>query len=138
MANGYHHNKKLNTRKLENDYVRTTDSQMQYKKKKKIALRRRLLVFAVFAMTVIISLISMNISQNARLEEKLDQKDQVLAELEEVKEQQQMLILQIAKLEDDEYIAKLARKEYFLSEDGEIIFTIPKDEKKRKEKENDN
>ena len=80
----------------------------------------------------------MNISQNARLEEKLDQKDQVLAELEEVKEQQQMLILQIAKLEDDEYIAKLARKEYFLSEDGEIIFTIPKDEKKRKEKENDN
>ncbi|RKJ59809.1 septum formation initiator, partial [Butyricicoccus sp. 1XD8-22] len=43
------------------------------------------------------------------------------------KEQQEMLNLQIAKLEDDEYLAKLARKEYFLSEEGEIIFTIPKD-----------
>lgn len=135
MAKGYQQNKQLNTRKLENDYVRTTDSQMQHLKKKKVAFRRRMLVFTVFALTVMISLISMNISQNARLEEKQAQKEKVLAELKAVKEKQQMLNLQIAKLEDDEYIAKLARKEYFLSEDGEIIFTIPKEDKKQDEKE---
>ena len=57
----------------------------------------------------------------------------MLAELQEVKEQQEMLNLQIAKLEDDEYIAKLARKEYFLSDEGEIIFTIPSDEENEDE-----
>ena len=36
-----------------------------------------------------------------------------------------MLKLQISKLNDDEYIGKLLRKEYFLSEEGEIIFTLP-------------
>ena len=32
---------------------------------------------------------------------------------------------QVIKLNDDDYIAKLARKEYFLSESDEIIFTLP-------------
>ncbi len=41
-----------------------------------------------------------------------------------------MLKSQIIKLNDDEYIAKLARKEYFLSEDNEIIFAIPENDKK--------
>ena len=70
------------------------------------------------------------INQNARLAEKEEEKRQVQEQLATVKEQQEMLKLQITKLEDDDYIAKLARKEYFLSEDGEIIFTIPKGNKK--------
>jgi len=47
-----------------------------------------------------------------------------------------MLEEEIVKLNDDEYISKLARKDYFLSENGEVIFNIPenkdKDEKKEK------
>ena len=39
---------------------------------------------------------------------------------------------EIVKLNDDDYIAKLARKEYFLSDDNEIIFTLPEKRKKRK------
>lgn len=42
-----------------------------------------------------------------------------------------MLNLQITQLEDDEYIAKLLRKEYFLSEEGDIIFVIPEKEDKK-------
>ena len=42
---------------------------------------------------------------------------------------------EIVKLNDDEYIGKLARKEYFLSDDNEIIFTLPeKKDKEEKEK----
>ena len=70
------------------------------------------------------------LNQNARLAEKEEEKRQVQDELATVKEQQEMLKLQIMKLEDDDYISKLARKEYFLSEDGEIIFTIPKGDTK--------
>ncbi len=39
------------------------------------------------------------------------------------------------KLNDDDYIAKLARKEYFLSEKNEIIFSIPENKKKTDEQD---
>ncbi|SQC50577.1 Septum formation initiator [Listeria newyorkensis] len=42
----------------------------------------------------------------------------------------------INKLHDDDYIAKLARSEYFLSEKGEIIFNIPDENDKKKESSN--
>ena len=34
---------------------------------------------------------------------------------------------QATLLKDDEYVAKLARSRYYLSKDGEIIFSIPED-----------
>ena len=52
-----------------------------------------------------------------------------------MKEEQDTLNLKIKQLQDDEYIAKLLRKEYYLSEKGEIIFIIPdKEDKKTTEK----
>lgn len=127
-----------NIRKIENDYVRTADLQMEKLTKRKIGLRRRLTTFFIIASVVIVSLISTLYNQNQRLSEKEAEKEKMLAELQEMKEEQERLKLQIKKLEDDEYIAKLARKEYFLSDDGEIIFNIPKDERdKDKDKEED-
>lgn len=34
---------------------------------------------------------------------------------------------QATLLKDDEYVAKLARSRYYLSKDGEIIFSVPED-----------
>ena len=114
---------------LDNDYVRSNANlvkQKQIKQRQKILSRRRLAVFFVVAVAVFTVLVSTMLNQKARLAEKEAQKTKVQEELIAVQEQKQMLELQIAKLQDDEYIAKLARKEYFLSEEGEIIFTIPK------------
>lgn len=121
-----------NVRTLQNDYVRSSDNKAKYSMEQKIRFRRRMVVFCLGASAILVFLVSTYLSQNIRLQEKQQQKQEILAELKEVKDQQEMLNLQIAKLEDDEYIAKLARKEYFLSDEGEIIFTIPTDE------ENDN
>ena len=121
-----------NVRTLENDYVRSTDNKTQYSKKQKVRIRRRLVFFGLVASFILVFLISTTFSQNKRLAEKQQHKEEVLTQLDEIKEQQDLLSLQIAKLEDDDYIAKLARKEYFLSDDGEIIFTIPGDEEKSK------
>ena len=128
-----------NVRTLENDYVRSTETHVQYSKKQKVRIRRRILVFGLLASIILVFLVSMSFTQNKRLAEKQQQREKVVAELAEVKEQQEFLNLQIAKLEDDEYIAKLARKEYFLSDDGEIIFTIPENiEKDKKSDKNSN
>ena len=55
--------------------------------------------------------------------------EETLAKLER---KQTMLENEIVKLNDDDYIAKLARSEYFLSDKGEIIFNIPEPEKERR------
>jgi cell division protein DivIC len=69
------------------------------------------------------------ISQSSTLDKKVAQKRQLEQEMTQLKKQQQMLKEDIVKLNDDEYLAKLARKEYFFSETGEIIFNIPEENK---------
>ena len=44
-----------------------------------------------------------------------------------VKEQQKILLQQVELLQKDDYVAKLARSEYYLSKSGEIIFNTPDD-----------
>lgn len=135
MAEGYRH-RSTNVNKIENDYVRNADLHREKLARQRIGLRRRLAVFFIIASVVVISLVSTIFNQNERLAQKEAEKEKVLEQLEEIKKEQSLLKMEIKKLEDDEYVAKLARKEYFLSEDGEIIFTIPKEDKIDK-KEND-
>ena len=69
--------------------------------------------------------------------DKKDEKEQVQQELVSLEKEESLLKDEIVKLNDDDYIGKLARKEYFLSDDNEIIFTLPeKKDKEEEEKEN--
>ncbi|MDI2585689.1 MULTISPECIES: septum formation initiator family protein [unclassified Psychrobacillus] len=110
---------------INTDYVRSIERQENRKKAKKVRLFRRLAVFGIMSLALVGFLITTLINSNQALEEKQLQKEKVSEELAKVQEEQEMLKLQISKLNDDEYIGKLLRKEYFLSEEGEIIFTLP-------------
>ena len=58
----------------------------------------------------------------------LDQKiERAKAEKEVAEKQKESLTQQVELLQSDEYIAKLARSEYYLSKTGEIIFSTPND-----------
>jgi len=115
---------------INTDYVRSVQRQETHKKSKKIRLYKRLSVFGVLSVIIIGFFVSTLINSKSTLEEKKIQKEQVVEELAKVQEEQEILKLQISKLNDDEYIGKLLRKEYFLSEEGEIIFTLPDKEGK--------
>lgn len=127
-----------NVQPLNNDYVRSNpQARAQIKEKIAVRRRRRLAIFFIFATLVIAGLIKTNMVQSERLAAKEESKAAVTAQLDEAMQRQELLNLQIAKLEDDEYIAKLARKEFFLSEEGEIIFTIPNTSKKGKDEKSE-
>ena len=79
-------------------------------------------------------MISTIISQNFALANKTDEKEQLKKELVTLEKDEVLLKEEIVKLNDDEYIAMLARKEYFLSNDNEIIFTLPEAENQEKVK----
>lgn len=44
---------------------------------------------------------------------------------EVVKEEQSTLQVQVQQLQNEEYVAKLARSEYLLAKNGEILFVLP-------------
>ncbi|MFF2755657.1 septum formation initiator family protein [Psychrobacillus sp. NPDC058041] len=115
---------------INTDYVRSIERQENRNKAKKVRLFRRLSIFGIMSVVIIGILISTLLSSNNALAEKRKKKEQVTEELAKVQEEQELLKLQISKLNDDEYIGKLLRRDYFLSEEGEIIFTLPESKEK--------
>ena len=131
-------NRKKILHKLNNDNIDAANREAKKLAKMRAARNRRLAAFFVIALFVIGFLGKTLMNLNERLEEKQQILKEREEELVEAIETQELLKLQIAKLDDDEYIAKLARKEYFLSEQGEIIFTIPdKSKNNNSNKDND-
>jgi cell division protein DivIC len=120
-----------NVSKMETTYVKQQEYAEIASARKKKLLLRRLSLFFVFACFISYLLISNNISQTAQLKAKMAQKKHLESQLTDLKHQQSILKQNIANLNDDDYIAKLARKEYFFSDKNEIIFNIP-DNKKEK------
>ena len=115
--------------KIQTTYVKQQEYAEIASARKKKLLVRRLSMFLVAVGILSYLMISSSISQAASLNAKMAQKKQLNHELTELKVQQDILNENIIKLNDDDYIAKLARKEYFFSNKGEIIFNIPEDNK---------
>lgn len=121
--------RKKNIARIENQYVQQREKAGIAETRKRKLLFRRLAVFALFASVISYLMISTFISQTAALEKKQEDKAQLEQKLANLQKKQEILDEEIVKLNDDEYIAKLARKEYFLSEKNEIIFNLPKEKK---------
>lgn len=120
-----------NVSKIQTTYVAQQEyAEIASARKRKLVIRR-LSMFLVLASVLSYLMISSFLSQSTKLEAKIAQKKQVDRQLADLKKERDILKENIIKLNDDDYIAKLARKEYFFSEKNEIIFNIP-DEKKEK------
>jgi cell division protein DivIC len=113
--------------KIQTSYVQQQEYAEIASARKRKLLLRRLSLFLVFAAVISYLMISSFISQSSTLEAKLAQKNQLDQELAEIKKHQEILKEDIVKLNDDEYIAKFARKEFFFSEQGEVIFSMPEE-----------
>jgi len=120
-----------NFTKLDNDYVRNTDRAINRKQQARKRKMRRIVFFAIVPVIIIALLLNVLLQQNETLAAKEKSKEEANRHLTELKEEQETLNLKIKQLQDDEYIAKLLRKEYYLSEKGEIIFIIPDKEDKK-------
>jgi cell division protein DivIC len=120
-----------NISKLQTQYAIQQESMEVSTKKKRQLLYRRLTAFFVMAGVISFFMISTYLSQLSALEEKETEKKQLEKQLSGLEKKKQILEEEIIKLNDDEYIAKLARKEYFLSEKNEIIFNLPQKEEEK-------
>ena len=114
-----------NVTKMDNKYVRQKEERKQARRKATFYVKRRMFLLAVLTVIILSGLIMSTVAKKNELAERKKIELEVTEQLKEVQQDQEILKTQVKKLEDDEYILKLARKEYFLSEEGEIIFTMP-------------
>ena len=97
----------------------------------KVAVWKRVAVWHSLLMAVVIAIAGSLILQ---IVGQMNQASKIEAQIVEakkeeakVKEQQKSLLQQVELLQKDDYVAKLARSEYYLSKSGEIIFNTPDD-----------
>ncbi|MBS4193415.1 septum formation initiator family protein [Bacillus sp. FJAT-49705] len=120
--------------KIQTSYAVQQEAAEINKGRKRKLLFRRLAIFFIGAAFISFLMISTLVSQSAALEEKNEEKKQLKNELASLQKKEVELEEEIVKLNDDEYIAKLARKDYFLSEENETIFKLPEEKEEKKEK----
>lgn len=124
-----------NVTEIKNEYVHTLQQQKDLKSARKVRLYRRLAVLAVIVVVSFGILTNLFFGQKKVLAAKEKERQVLLATLAEQEETYAMLTKQLEKLNDDTYIAKLARQEYFLSDEHEIIFSIPKKDERSQKKD---
>ncbi|MFK7681803.1 FtsB family cell division protein [Priestia megaterium] len=119
--------RKKKVAKLKTDYSHKQEQIKQNTDRKRIGLIRRLTVFGVLALIIGGLMVSALITQTSAIENKKAEKVKLEQQLTKLQSKQKQLKGEIVKLNDDDYIKKIARRDYFLSEDGEIIFNVKKD-----------
>ncbi|MBS4175761.1 septum formation initiator family protein [Bacillus sp. FJAT-49736] len=120
---------------MQNAYTKQQMMKEKVLARRKKLLFRRLIAFSFIALASVYLLVSTLITRNHQLAVKQEEKAKLTKSLAELRKEKSYLQDEVVKLNDDNYIAKLARSEYFLSEKGEIIFNIPEDKKKDDDKD---
>ena len=80
------------------------------------------MVFGAVVLLSAIVIVSSLWSQTSDISAKQEKKEDLLKQLEQLEAKKSDLKDEIVKLKDEDYVAELARKDYYLSKDGEIIF----------------
>lgn len=119
---------------LDNEYTQSQNKQKKTVNKTRQVIRKRLTLFGGVLLLIIVIMIIMLFLQKNRNDELVQERKEKAVTYEKLQDKEIELKEQIKRLNDKEYIEKLARSEYFLSNDGEIIFKLPED---KKDAEND-
>ncbi|WP_414042107.1 FtsB family cell division protein [Macrococcus sp. EM39E] len=121
--------KKIRT--IENEYTKEQAKKHRVNIKSSNIVRKRMAVFGGILLAILLFLTVLLLFQmNTNRELKQEQASQAV-ELEKLKDKEIALKERLKQLNSKEYIEKIARSEYFLSNDGEVIFKIPEKDKKK-------
>ncbi|OIJ17539.1 hypothetical protein BKP37_03350 [Anaerobacillus alkalilacustris] len=114
-----------NVRELNSHYNEQHDKKIEQKSISNKGLVRRLSALGLFVATVMVATVITLQSQHTVLSQKIEKKQYLENELVQLQLVERDLIDEIENLNSLEYIAEIARRDYFLTKPGEIIFKLP-------------
>lgn len=121
--------KEQRIKRLDNSYTESKTLETFRAQKHKRKLKRRMQFIIATGLLLVLLVGSSLIKSYISLQELDEQRAIAEQELESLGLQQEELDYYISLLEDEEYVAKLARSEYYLTKDNEIVFSFPDDRK---------
>lgn len=120
MAKGS--NKKIEL--LQTDYAKEQFAKFEKERRRVVFRRRRLVAFFVAALAIFAVVGIQMFNDQMRLQKLKEYKAETVAEQKEAEQKVASLERDVALLQDDEYVAKLARSRFFYSKDGEKIYPV--------------
>lgn len=115
-------NKKIEL--LQTDYAKEQFAKFEKERRQVVFRRRRLVAFFVAALAIFAIVGIQMFNDQMRLQKLKEYKAETVAEQKEAEQKVASLERDVALLQDDEYVAKLARSRFFYSKDGEKIYPV--------------
>lgn len=97
-------------------------------KKKVTKFKYRLVVFMPVCLLLLITIFVSVGSYWVQIAEKYQEKSILEDEIMALKEKEEVLKVDVERLEDPDYVARYAREKYMYSKEGEIILRLPEDD----------
>ncbi|WP_017729496.1 FtsB family cell division protein [Halalkalibacterium ligniniphilum] len=112
-------------RELDSHYVRQHEQQVEWENRKRRGLFRRLLALGLLAL-ILSGVAFVTVHAQASTLEAKEQEKQVLEErLKQLQAEERRLNEDIKNYNDEAYIAEVARRDYYLTKPGEVLFKLP-------------
>ncbi|MCM3762576.1 septum formation initiator family protein [Alkalihalobacillus oceani] len=118
-------NRATRVRTLDKAYTQQREQEIQLQTKKRRGLIRRLSALAILAIVVGCVGIATIYAQTSSLEEKRQEKLALEEQLQQLQAEEQRLEQEIENYNNLDYIAEVARRDYYLSKPGETLFKLP-------------
>ncbi|WP_047154287.1 FtsB family cell division protein [Aneurinibacillus tyrosinisolvens] len=93
--------------------------------------RRRMRLLQIVVVALLLWACWVYYTQSRQIAEKQSKLAELQGQAAVVNQEKNRLELQVKRLHDNEYIGELARKNFFLSKEGEILFLTPEETKKK-------
>lgn len=115
-------------RRLTTEYMERQEQLAEKRQRRRKGLKRRMSVFGagLFLFFLIASVTLFQ--QHSTIQESEQENQQLEQQLAEMKEEEGALETEIEALQDHEYIADLARRDFFMSKPGETLFQLPRNQ----------
>lgn len=119
--------KKKKVTPLAPGYIEEKEFIEKVRAKRRRGLTRRLAVFFIFVAIAAGTMTSIATSQAAEQQQMKEEKAALKEKLARLESKEESLRDEVKNLHDLDYIGEIARRDFYMSENGEIIFTPPSD-----------
>lgn len=113
-----------NVSRIDSPYMTKYDAHMERQLKRKQRLKRRLILFGAIILISFFSLFTYHLSQRGLYTEKQQEYEALKQQKQELVAEESMLAEEIKLLEDESYVLRIAKTNYFFTEEGEIVFKL--------------
>jgi len=112
---------------IQNDYVKVQNQQKLLASRERRKHKKSLFFILLFGAILISPFFCKTVVNAFEIRQMDNEIAAAKKEKKAVEDKNTKLNYEVKLLQEDEYIAKLARSKYYLSKDGEIIFSLPED-----------